>query len=256
MGKSFDVRVPVELLLSTLPKSAKLVWISVRSFQGQGEYCRASGESIGKRCITETGQPTDKARVSKAIKLLIDTGWIEDHGRLKLRAIVPRNHNCEVDVRSTNTNGESRREVNLKLTPGQPKVDARSTRTENKLLKPKVKQTARAREDKKTPSRKQFKAPTAKQVRDCMEEYAKTKEVAFDYDDQAEAFILHFNGNGWKVSGKAPMKDWESAAQGWARRHIKGEFSRNGTSDVRAKYKPRQPKIQDLPDHLLNSNRL
>ena len=39
----------------------------------------------------------------------------------------------------------------------------------------------------------------------------------------AEAFFDHFEANGWKVSGKTPMKNWQAAARNWVRR--KSEFS-------------------------------
>jgi hypothetical protein len=35
--------------------------------------------------------------------------------------------------------------------------------------------------------------------------------------EQAEAFFDHFTANGWKVGGKAPMKDWQSALRNWKR---------------------------------------
>lgn len=43
----------------------------------------------------------------------------------------------------------------------------------------------------------------------------------------AESFFDHFTSNGWKVSGKAPMKDWKSAARQWMRR--KSEFNNTQT---------------------------
>lgn len=36
--------------------------------------------------------------------------------------------------------------------------------------------------------------------------------------ENAEEFFDYFTSNGWKVSGKAPMKDWQAAARGWMRR--------------------------------------
>ena len=33
----------------------------------------------------------------------------------------------------------------------------------------------------------------------------------------AGAFFDHFTANGWRVSGKAPMKDWKAAVRSWAR---------------------------------------
>jgi hypothetical protein len=35
----------------------------------------------------------------------------------------------------------------------------------------------------------------------------------------AEAFLDHFQSNGWKVGGKTPMKDWQAAARTWSSRN-------------------------------------
>lgn len=35
--------------------------------------------------------------------------------------------------------------------------------------------------------------------------------------DDCEAFFDHFTSNGWKVGGKAPMKDWRAALRNWKR---------------------------------------
>ena len=36
-------------------------------------------------------------------------------------------------------------------------------------------------------------------------------------NDDAQGFLDHFNSNGWKVGGKAAMKDWKAAARNWMR---------------------------------------
>ena len=38
-----------------------------------------------------------------------------------------------------------------------------------------------------------------------------------DASDQAERFVDHYTSNGWKVSGRAPMKCWKSAVRNWLR---------------------------------------
>jgi hypothetical protein len=47
-----------------------------------------------------------------------------------------------------------------------------------------------------------------------IEEYVREAELTMD----PRAFFDHFTSNGWKVGGKAPMKDWRAAARNWARR--------------------------------------
>lgn len=39
---------------------------------------------------------------------------------------------------------------------------------------------------------------------------------------EAEKFFDHFESNGWRVGGRAPMKDWRAALRGWQKRA--GEF--------------------------------
>lgn len=34
-------------------------------------------------------------------------------------------------------------------------------------------------------------------------------------EKEAKKFFNHFQSNGWKVSGKTPMQDWQAAAQNW-----------------------------------------
>lgn len=60
--------------------------------------------------------------------------------------------------------------------------------------------------------------PSVEEVSDYMAGYMKTKGASGP--DPAEDFIDHFVSNGWKVSGKAPMKCWKSAARKWVRNNI------------------------------------
>ena len=48
---------------------------------------------------------------------------------------------------------------------------------------------------------------------------------------EADGFYDHFESNGWRVSGKTPMVDWQAAARGWMRRCFSGSKIR-GASDV------------------------
>lgn len=42
---------------------------------------------------------------------------------------------------------------------------------------------------------------------------------------QSEAFFDFFTSNGWKVSGRAPMRDWEAAMRTWKRNCVRNEKS-------------------------------
>jgi outer membrane biosynthesis protein TonB len=56
---------------------------------------------------------------------------------------------------------------------------------------------------------KVFKPPTLEEVK------AYAAEKRFDLD--AESFIDHYAANGWKVGGRAAMKDWKAAVRNWMR---------------------------------------
>lgn len=55
-----------------------------------------------------------------------------------------------------------------------------------------------------------FTPPTLEEVA----AYVKERELQMD----PEAFFDHFTANGWRVSGKTPMKDWRAAVRNWARK--------------------------------------
>jgi hypothetical protein len=55
-----------------------------------------------------------------------------------------------------------------------------------------------------------FKKPALEEVLGYADEIQLSRE-------RAEAFFDHFTSNGWKVSGKAPMKDWKAALRNWKR---------------------------------------
>lgn len=48
-----------------------------------------------------------------------------------------------------------------------------------------------------------------------VDQYFREKE---SHSHEAEKFYDHFQSNGWKVGGKAPMKDWRAAARNWIKR--------------------------------------
>jgi hypothetical protein len=56
---------------------------------------------------------------------------------------------------------------------------------------------------------------------------------------ECEAWHDHFASNGWKISGKTPMKDWKASMRTWKRNHEAGSFRSKQPS------KPTIPKYQD-----------
>src|SRR5690554_105353 len=68
---------------------------------------------------------------------------------------------------------------------------------------------------KKSPTkRKRFVPPELKEVKTFFHENKSSYQVA-------EMFFNHFESNGWKVAGKAPMKKWKAAARNWIMRDEK-----------------------------------
>lgn len=44
-------------------------------------------------------------------------------------------------------------------------------------------------------------------------------EKGLDDMNEAEKFVDHYESNGWKVGGKAPMKSWQAAVRNWLKRN-------------------------------------
>jgi hypothetical protein len=73
------------------------------------------------------------------------------------------------------------------------------------------------RDAKRARTRTRFTAPEETDVVQFMQQYAAQKGLAVNAQDQAERFCDHYAANGWKVSGKSPMKDWKASARSWLR---------------------------------------
>lgn len=63
-------------------------------------------------------------------------------------------------------------------------------------------------------SRPRMRPPTRDEVR------ASCQQRGYGMDP--DSFVDHFASNGWKVGGKAPMRDWQAAVNQWERRERKG----------------------------------
>jgi hypothetical protein len=61
-------------------------------------------------------------------------------------------------------------------------------------------------------------------------------EISGNIQD-ASAWFDYFQSNGWKVGGKAPMKDWKASARTWMRNKIK-YGSNNGTRNSQSGNRP------------------
>lgn len=86
-------------------------------------------------------------------------------------------------------------------------------------------------EKKKYIKKKRFEPPTVDEVRT----YVSEKGYAFD----ADAFVAHYESNGWKV-GKNPMKDWRAACRTWSR----NDYGRSSPLKAAGRYEA----VPDDPD--------
>lgn len=69
--------------------------------------------------------------------------------------------------------------------------------------------------NKNIETKKRFVAPTQEEVFGYLEKFSMTEEQKIL---TGKMFYNHFENNGWKVSGKTPMKDWRLALNNWALR--------------------------------------
>jgi len=57
--------------------------------------------------------------------------------------------------------------------------------------------------------------PATNEFPPALEEISKYFLEQNSSEVEAQKFFNHFQSNGWKVGGKAPMKDWQAAAGNW-----------------------------------------
>jgi hypothetical protein len=73
---------------------------------------------------------------------------------------------------------------------------------------------------------KKFTPPTLQEAKDYFHENKSSYQ-------NAEIFFNHFVANGWKVGGKAPMKNWKAAARNWIIRSEQYEYQRMSPAQQR-----------------------
>jgi hypothetical protein len=92
---------------------------------------------------------------------------------------------------------------------------------------------------KKARERAAFVKPTVEQV----SEYVRNRGSPID----PEAFVAHYESNGWKVGGKAPMKNWKAAIVTWEKRESE---KRNGTHGKPVFEQPHERRARQLDEAL------
>ena len=89
-------------------------------------------------------------------------------------------------------------------------------------------------------------------------------DYAYEIDlakTDAEAFYDHFSSNGWKVSGRAPMKNWRAALRTWkrnkanyARPQYVGQQPHPGSQAARATYRTTHESLERLQEAFSDDN--
>ncbi len=92
----------------------------------------------------------------------------------------------------------------------------------------KVKESKYKRENKEKKT-SVFSPPTLDEVTDYFATINGTPENAATYFD-------YFTSNGWRVSGKAPMKDWQASARNWMRNQSRFTNSNNLNNEPARKH--------------------
>jgi len=136
-------------------------------------------------------------KVERVLKLLETTQQIAQLKTPHYRIITIKNYDQYQKMHNKTHN-------NRPLTIRSPSADQPLTNTNNELYNDK---------NDKNDTKGNGKYPSLAEVISFWE----GKQLRGD----PEEFFNHFQSNGWKVGGRAPMKDWNAAARNWSKRETK-----------------------------------
>jgi hypothetical protein len=71
---------------------------------------------------------------------------------------------------------------------------------------------------------------------------------------QAESFFDYFESNGWKVGGKAPMKNWKASARNWIRNSKKWSNNGSNTNSIKKSDATRRAEFRHTEDQLQDTS--
>ena len=179
--------------------------------------CYESARAIATHC--KISRNTVLAEIKTLVSLGVIAQLRSDNGRPFFRLVYPQSSGTEL---SRPLNGESGTGLSqgglIECTGGTGLSQNGSNRVPEGTTPIKVihEGTFCKREalPKKATSQKRFEKPAVEQVSAYM--------ISRGFDigkasDQAEAFVDHFEANGWRIGGRAPMKNWRAAVRTWIR---------------------------------------
>ncbi len=172
--------------------------------------------------------------VSGRRKLSIETGLSEQSIRTSLKKL---ESTSEITIESTNQNSlftiknydfyNNQKIDEEKSTSGSTSQLTINQPADQPQLKKKEEKEYKEEKERKKEGTKKFVPPTHTEAFDYFfEQLKKNGTVEKKYCAQrAQKFIDHYTSNGWKVGGKAPMRDWKAAIRSqW----LENKYEKNG----------------------------
>lgn len=178
---------------------------------------------IGRKLLAEDLNMSEQ-NVRTAINHLLLTNEITIKTTNQFTIVTICNYNS-YQVVEMPTDQRSNQQPNQRSTNDQPTGNQQLTTPKEYIEYEEIKESKEERKKKadKSATRSQFSKPT---IEECFSYCKELGLSTYDYDGNqksaaqvtAEKFWDYFESNGWKVGGKAAMKDWKSALRNWVRR--------------------------------------
>lgn len=157
------------------------------------------------------GKNWNRSKVIRFFKLLETDHMIVQHNEKVTTRLSVCNYTQYQDKSKKSEQANEQQGEQVAVHQANTKRTGDSTQLNNVNNDNKLKEGAKAPAPVKTT---RFVKPTLSEA----EEYRSSKQLNMKCSD----FIDHFDSNGWKVGGKAPMKDWRAAMRQWAKRDFGG----------------------------------
>ncbi len=194
-----------------LKPNEKLMYGEITSLSNKKGFCHASNRYFAEL------YKVHKNTISKWLSHLKEKGYIY--------ITIIKNNNNEIIERRIGITQMINTPINEKVdTPINEKGEYNNTSINNTSINniyshypSKCKSKQVSLRGGKITKKEVFKKPSIQEVKEYMQIYAVGKGETYNYKEQSEAFIDHFESNGWKVGGKASMQDWKASVRTWLR---------------------------------------
>lgn len=184
--------IPMEIWQDErLTLTDRVIFSQITALDKGPEGCRASNAYLAKACRCSERQVS--GTIARLIALELVKVQPSDGRRRKLRVCM---------AKSSVEPGKNHRAASQNLLTDN-KENNKENNKEREL-------------ERKKPRPARFNPPTENQVSDYAREYIASKD--YDYDFPSARFVDHYAANGWRIGGKAPMRDWQAAVRSWIHR--------------------------------------